>query len=237
MRHLPNLSRGAFASSIVCDVMRSLHAFQLTRYHDNSVDIAGELNRCMIGANTSNALSRQVTGEVEPEWFTLMKQPLEALSVSRKRPTNGDLLLGPLRFDAADPQRINATFRFVIWETKNTVERLRDVREQEVFFCTQKQLNDPRFEMYLAAWLSVARAVLKHNHCADCLLADDLVSPDVMDLKRPQTVEDYMVALITKKRLGCLFPRPPGCVYPASVDPDVRRRWIVSLVCKNTLYS
>ncbi|HEY8379301.1 MAG TPA: hypothetical protein VIK91_22560 [Nannocystis sp.] len=124
--------------------------------------------------------------------------------------------------EVADPAGpLRATVRTVTWEVGDEGRSILDIREQEVIWLHARHREDPRVRAYMAGWAAALQFVVDRHaelqavgrlprRVAERLefaLPCELFCPAVLDLKRPQTADDFTEALLTnKKRLGMFLP-------------------------------
>lgn len=117
--------------------------------------------------------------------------------------------------------RLLATLRTYVWEIEGGVRSIRDIREQQLVVLPAELSADPRVPAYFAGWAAALRHVLeRHAELAaagartdaqrqrlEYAMPSDLLFPDVLKLRRPQTPDEFTDALLSgKKRLGRLLP-------------------------------
>jgi hypothetical protein len=106
---------------------------------------------------------------------------------------------------------LRIVMRLVVWDLREgdpPTASIRDVKEQEIYLGPASLLD--RGERLLA-FFAANHAVLEQLFATDCevecLMPYELLKPDVLKLVRAQTADDFRQALMTKRRLGGLFPR------------------------------
>lgn len=107
-----------------------------------------------------------------------------------------------------------ATLRLIIWEDRDGARSICEVKEQQVVVVFQANIADARVPVYFEGWAAAVRylfARLDERRGTDDelrgLVPYDLASPDVLELRRPQTADEFTDALLSsKKRLGRLLP-------------------------------
>lgn len=120
-----------------------------------------------------------------------------------------------------DEGPLRATLRTIVWEVDGDTRSIRDIKEQELVWLSERHRDDPRARAYLEGWAQALRylfaqreelqaAGLLTGKAADILemcMPHDLMCPDVLDLRRPQTADDFTEVMVSsKKRLGKLLP-------------------------------
>ncbi len=117
--------------------------------------------------------------------------------------------------------------RLITYEEHAGERLFRDVKEQDVLLLPARHRQDPRIEAWLQGTRHALLTVMRSQDPwfgsdnpripAGCTpvnytLPFNLVSPDVLQLVRPRTAEDFSRALLSsKRRLGdLLFPPPEG---------------------------
>lgn len=113
-----------------------------------------------------------------------------------------------------------ATMRTITFEpTTDGTLQIRDVKEQECVWLLPQHREDPRVPAYVAGWAAAVQYVLDRGaelvaagderamNRFEAAMPFDFFSPDVLDLRRPRSAEDFTDALLSsKKRLGKLLP-------------------------------
>lgn len=122
---------------------------------------------------------------------------------------------------ADPPGALRETVRTIVWERDGEQRSIRDIREQEVLWLHARHREDPRVPAYLAGWAAAVQFVTdRHAELAaagalpervaqrlEYCMPFELFSPDVLDLRRPQTADDFTAALLSsKKRLAGFLP-------------------------------
>lgn len=120
--------------------------------------------------------------------------------------------------DAGD---LRATLRMIAWEVDGDTRAIRDIKEQQVVWLSERHREDPRVRAYLEGWAHAVHYVFAQHEelqaagvvtgaAADKLagcMPYDLLCAEVLDLRRPQTADEFTEALLSsKKRLGKLLP-------------------------------
>lgn len=99
-----------------------------------------------------------------------------------------------------------ATFRTIVWDVQpDTGERMiRSVAEQDVYMGWPTLYEDRE---RVAAFVQALGQVMTEipAHAAEELMPHDLIHPDVLQLRKASSVEDFNTALRTNKRLGRLL--------------------------------
>ncbi len=105
------------------------------------------------------------------------------------------------------------TLRTLLFDGDAEARSIQDIREQSVVWLLARHGDDSRIEAYLSGWAAALRQIFHAHgtgnlttHAAESLemaMPCDLVCPDVLDLRRPQTPEDFSDALLSgARRLG-----------------------------------
>ncbi len=98
--------------------------------------------------------------------------------------------------------------RLVVWERNGEDLSIRDVKEQEVSLLPGSALDSPRLQAFLEGWAMAVHAVFRDNAAAvETLMPHDLIRPEVLELARPVTPEDFAMAFTAKSRLGKFLPK------------------------------
>ncbi|PCC73561.1 hypothetical protein SAMN02745121_08459 [Nannocystis exedens] len=119
-----------------------------------------------------------------------------------------------------DEGHLVATIRLFIWEDDGDDRSIRDVKEQQVTIVTAPYLDDPRLPAYFEGWaaavrfasarldeISAAQGFAAVSERLAAAMPDEFFCPEVLRLRRPQTADDFMDALLSnRKRLGWLLP-------------------------------
>lgn len=128
-------------------------------------------------------------------------------------------LVGAL--DEGAPADLVATVQTIVWEGEGAARTVRDIRQQEVVWLLARHREDPRVPAYLTGWADALRFVLaRHAELAatgelpravaqrlEFALPHELLCPQLLDLRRPQTAEAFTEALlVSDKRLGRFLP-------------------------------
>ncbi|WAS96532.1 hypothetical protein [Nannocystis punicea] len=116
--------------------------------------------------------------------------------------------------------RLVATLRIVLWDLHEGERTIRQTTEQELVVVDSEYSYDPRVPAYFAGWAAAVRFVfgrLDELAAADELpdlderlqelVPSDLVFSEVLELRRPQTADEFTDVLLSgKKRLGGVLP-------------------------------
>lgn len=128
---------------------------------------------------------------------------------------------GEVQQDVWSDQGVGVLVRLIVWDEVDGDRSIRDVKEQQVTLVYQRHAEDPRVVDYARGWaaaLSFALGRVDELRAAgaplprfaaelDAWMPMDLFFPDLLALRRPQTEDDFMDALLSsKKRLGKLLP-------------------------------
>lgn len=97
-----------------------------------------------------------------------------------------------------------AVFRLIIWEERDGMLSIRDVKEQQVYMGWPVLYDDAErvaafFEAYGEVFAEVADRGVE---VVERLMPHDLINADALKLKRAHTREDFAAALRAKRRLG-----------------------------------
>jgi hypothetical protein len=77
-----------------------------------------------------------------------------------------------------------------------------DIKEQDVLFIAQRNINDERLQAYIDGWQDAVAIRIECDPSRETLMPQDLVAPNVLRLKTPVTSDDFCNALLTKGRVG-----------------------------------
>lgn len=123
--------------------------------------------------------------------------------------------------DGVDEGNLRATLRMFTWDLDGETMSIRDIKEQRLVWLWERHREDPRARAYLEGWAQAVHYVFAQHeelHAAGMLTGEttdkletsmpyDFVFPEVLDLRRPQTADEFTEALLSsKKRLGKLLP-------------------------------
>lgn len=132
--------------------------------------------------------------------------------------TTGEVFGGA---DGQDGGDLRATMRTIGWDVEDGVQSIRDVKEQQVVWLLARHREDARARAYLQGWAQAVQFVLERHEelraagtlteqaaqRIDYSMPYEFMGPDVLDLRRPQTADEFTDALLSsKKRLGGLLP-------------------------------
>lgn len=110
-----------------------------------------------------------------------------------------------------------ATLRTITWDIEGDQRSIRDVKEQDVFLGFADTFDDPRLPAYLEGWAAALRFIFTRHaelsaegalperlhEAFNESLPSDFICADLLALRRPQSADDFMEALLSsKKRLG-----------------------------------
>lgn len=123
--------------------------------------------------------------------------------------------------DGVEDGNLRAMLRSIMWDVEGGARQIRDVKEQMVVWLCERNRDDPRVRAYLEGWAAALRFVFaRHEELRaggtlsdeaaqrlECSMPSELLNAEVLDLRRPQTADDFTDALLSsKKRLGKLLP-------------------------------
>lgn len=100
---------------------------------------------------------------------------------------------------------LSLALRLIVWARWDGAHTIRDIKEQTITIPAALLHDAARF----GAWLDAHRALwadaLVHVERVELCLPMDLLFPNALALKRPQTTEQFIQALSVKSRLGRLL--------------------------------
>lgn len=100
------------------------------------------------------------------------------------------------------------TVRLVIYEARDEVRTIRDIKEQEVHVLGAAQREDPRLAACVTGWAAAVREVFERDDeraagTIETLMPHELVVVGpLLALKRPRTAEEFTDAALAPRRLG-----------------------------------
>ncbi|MBL8912433.1 MAG: hypothetical protein JNM17_17205 [Archangium sp.] len=102
------------------------------------------------------------------------------------------------------------TFRTVSWGEIDGQRAIRDVKEQECFFLSAGALSRPRVRAAFEAWRELLpRRFDTLGDTLDWQMPHDFIEPDLLELIKPQTKEDFIAVLKKRWKLESLAPQNP----------------------------
>lgn len=117
------------------------------------------------------------------------------------------------------PGDLRITVRTIVWEREGEALSIRDIREQEVVWLLARHREDPRVRAYMEGWAAALQFVFaRHAELAaagalserarqrlEYAMPHELLSPGVLDLRRPRTADDFTAALLASKQRLAMF--------------------------------
>jgi hypothetical protein len=97
------------------------------------------------------------------------------------------------------------TMRLICWEQAGEVTTIRDIKEQQLYVPAALLADAARFDAFARALASVLSRVCQRSDRIDVMLPSDLIRFDALKLKRPQTEDQFVDALVVPSRLGRLL--------------------------------
>lgn len=112
-----------------------------------------------------------------------------------------EVVAGEDEDDGRDEPAAFAVIRLIIWDQRDGLLSIRDVKEQQVFMGWPVLFEDgERVAAFFAALGEVIAEIPLEE--VETLMPHDLMCADALKLKRATTREDFAAALRAKSRLG-----------------------------------